>query len=80
MRYETDLAQLFTKVLNDIADSQLSNNLVPTTAPEFAVFRDRNRTANERNNFGDSPEWASAFILVPWQQYEFCLLYTSRCV
>ena len=71
LRYETDLAQLFTKVLNDIADSQLSNNLVPTTAPEFAVFRDRNRTANERNNFGDSPEWASAFILVPWQQYEF---------
>ena len=24
-----------------------------------------------RGNFGDSPEWGSAFILVPWQQYEF---------
>jgi alpha-L-rhamnosidase len=71
LRYEFDLAQLFTKTLNDIADSQLSNSLVPTTAPEYAVFRDRNRTGNQRNNFGDSPEWASAFILVPWQQYEF---------
>jgi hypothetical protein len=71
LRYESNLAQLFTKMLNDIADSQLSNSLVPTTAPELAVFRDRNRTGNERNNFGDSPEWSSAFILVPWQQYEF---------
>jgi hypothetical protein len=44
---------------------------VPTTAPEYAVFRDRNRTGNERNSFGDSPEWDSALILVPWQQYEF---------
>jgi alpha-L-rhamnosidase len=24
-----------------------------------------------RNDFGDSPEWSSTFILVPWQQYEF---------
>jgi alpha-L-rhamnosidase len=43
LRYEFDLAQLFTKTLNDIADSQLSNGLVPTTAPEYTVFRDRNR-------------------------------------
>jgi alpha-L-rhamnosidase len=71
LRYEFDLAQLFTKVLNDIGDSQLSNNLVPTTAPEYTIFRDRNRTGNQRNSFGDSPEWGSAFILVPWQQYEF---------
>jgi hypothetical protein len=71
LRYEFDLAQLFTKTLNDIGDSQLSNYLVPTVAPEYSVFRDRNRTGDERNSFGDSPEWSSAFILVPWQQYEF---------
>jgi alpha-L-rhamnosidase len=71
LRYEFDLAQLFTKVLNDIGDSQLSNYLVPTVAPEYTAFRDRNRTGNSRNSFGDSPEWGSAFILVPWQQYEF---------
>jgi alpha-L-rhamnosidase len=71
LRYEFDLAQLFTKTLNDITDSQLANGLVPTTAPEYAVFRDRGQTGNQRGIFGDSPEWGSAFILVPWQQYEF---------
>jgi hypothetical protein len=71
LRYESDLAPLFTKMLNDIADSQLANGLVPTTAPEYSVFRDRGQTGDERGRFGDSPEWGSAFILVPWQQYEF---------
>jgi hypothetical protein len=71
LRYEFDLAQLFTKMLNDIADSQLTNGLVPTTAPEYAIFRDRGDTNHLRGIFGDSPEWSSAFILVPWQQYEF---------
>lgn len=71
LRYEFDLAQLFTKTLNDIADSQLTNGLVPTTAPEYAIFRDKNDPKHLRNNFGDSPAWSSSFILVPWQQYEF---------
>ena len=71
LRYEFDLAQLFTKTLNDIADSQLANGLVPTTAPEYTVFRDKNKTNELRGIFGDSPEWSSTFIIVPWQQYEF---------
>jgi hypothetical protein len=71
LRYEFDLAQLFIKTLNDIADSQLTNSLVPTTAPEYTIMRDRNTRPGQRNNFGNSPEWGSAFILVPWQQYEF---------
>ena len=72
LRYEFDLAQLFAKTMNDMADSQLTNGLVPTTAPEYTVFRDNGQTnGNMRNMFGDSPEWGSAFILVPWQQYEF---------
>ena len=71
LRYDFDLARLFTKTLNDIADSQLANGLVPTTAPEYTIFRDKNDANHLRNNFGDSPEWSSSFILVPWQQYEF---------
>ncbi len=71
LRYEFDLAQLFTKTLNDIADSQLTNGLVPTTAPEYTVFRSKSDTSRLRNDFGDSPEWSASFILVPWQQYEF---------
>lgn len=71
IRYEFALDQLFTKKMNDIADSQLTNGLVPTTAPEYTIFRDKTNTTLLRNNFGDTPEWSAAFILVPWQQYEF---------
>ena len=69
LRYEFALDQLFTKTLNDITDSELSNGLVPTTAPEYTVFG--HDATHLRGIFGDSPEWSSTFILVPWQQYEF---------
>lgn len=62
LRYEFDLAQLFTKGMNDMADSQLPDGLVPDIAPEFPVFG---------GGFRDSPEWGSAFVLVPWQQFQF---------
>lgn len=62
LRYEFNLAQLFTKAMNDMADSQLQNGLVPDIAPEYVKFD---------GGFRDSPEWGSAFILVAWQQYEF---------
>ncbi|HEV2436673.1 MAG TPA: family 78 glycoside hydrolase catalytic domain [Verrucomicrobiae bacterium] len=62
LRYDFDLAQLFTKTLNDISDSQLPDGLVPTTAPEYAQFK---------GNFRDAPAWGSSCILIPWQQYEF---------
>ncbi len=62
LRYEFDLAQLFTKSLNDMADSQLADGLVPDIAPEYTVFG---------GGFRDSPEWGSAFLIVPWQQYEW---------
>jgi hypothetical protein len=71
LRYDFALDQLFTKIINDIADSQLTNGLVPTTAPEYAIFRDKTDADHLRNNFGDSPEWSATFILAPWQQYEF---------
>ena len=71
LRYDFDLAQLFTKTVNDIADSQLANGLVPTTAPEYTIFQDKGDTTHLRGKFGDSPEWSSTFIIVPWQQYEF---------
>jgi hypothetical protein len=71
LRYDFDLSQLFTKTINDIADSQLTNGLVPTTAPEYTIFRSKTDTNHLRNDFGDSPEWSATFILVPWQQYEF---------
>jgi hypothetical protein len=62
LRYEFDLAQLFTKGMSDMGDSQLENGLVPDIAPEYTMFQD---------GFRDSPEWGSSFVLVPWQQYEW---------
>jgi hypothetical protein len=62
LRYEFNLAQLFTKGMSDMADSQLANGLVPDIAPEYTVFE---------GGFRDSPEWGSAFVIVPWQQYEW---------
>jgi hypothetical protein len=60
LRYEFDPAQLYTKCMGDMADSQLENGLVPNIAPEYTVFKE---------GFRDSPEWGSACVLVPWQQY-----------
>ena len=62
LRYEFDLAQLFTKQMNDMADAQTADGLIPDIAPEYTLFK---------GGFRDSPEWGSAYILVPWQQYEF---------
>jgi len=66
LRYEFDLATLFAKGMNDMADAQLDSGLVPSIAPEYVQFG-----GAQRNAFGDSPEWGSAFVLVAWQQYEF---------
>lgn len=69
LRYEFDLARLFTKGMNDMADAQMPNGFVPNIAPEYTVF---GKSKNDFSNaFRDSPEWGSAFLLVPWQQYEF---------
>jgi alpha-L-rhamnosidase len=62
LRCDFNLARLFTKQMNDMADAQLPDGLVPDIAPEYTVFR---------GVFRDSPEWGSACVLVPWQQYEF---------
>lgn len=67
LRYNYDLLTLFRKAMNDMADSQLENGFVPNIAPEFFVAGGESLS----NGFRNSPEWGSAFILVPWQQYLF---------
>ncbi|MEW6237303.1 MAG: alpha-L-rhamnosidase C-terminal domain-containing protein [Candidatus Omnitrophota bacterium] len=62
IRYEFDLARMFIKSMNDMADSQLEDGLVPDIAPEYVVFS---------GGFRDSPEWGSAYVICPWQQYEW---------
>lgn len=63
IRYEFDMARMFTKGMNDMAEAQLDSGLVPNIAPEYTQFK---------GAFRGAAEWGAAFILVPWQQYEFC--------
>ncbi|HUL51933.1 MAG TPA: family 78 glycoside hydrolase catalytic domain, partial [Opitutaceae bacterium] len=62
LRYEFGLARLMAKTANDMADGQQADGLVPNIAPEYVIFSD---------GFRDSPEWGSACVLIPWQQYEW---------
>jgi hypothetical protein len=63
IRYEFDLARMFAKGMNDMAEAQTDAGLVPNIAPEYTQFK---------GAFRGAAEWGAAFILVPWQQYEFC--------
>ncbi len=67
LRYNFDMAQLFRKSMNDMADSQLENGFVPNIAPEYFVAGSRSL----KNGMRNSPEWGGSFIMVPWQQYQF---------
>jgi hypothetical protein len=62
LRYEWDLSRLYAKTTGDMSDSQLASGLVPDIAPEYTVFQ---------AGFRDSPEWGSAAVIVPWQEYEW---------
>jgi alpha-L-rhamnosidase len=64
LRYNFDLSTLLTKMVCDMADSQRPSGLVPSTCPNYLRLPEKNRFANP-------PEWGSACIIVPWQQYEF---------
>ncbi|MBW4891724.1 glycoside hydrolase family 78 protein [Mucilaginibacter sp. HMF5004] len=67
LRYNFDMAPLFGKVMNDMADAQLDNGLIPNIAPEYFIAGSPALSNAMRN----SPEWGSSFIIVPWQQYLF---------
>jgi len=67
LRYNFDMASLFRKNMNDMADAQLPNGFVPNIAPEYFIAGPPDLT----NGFRNSPEWGSSFVIVPWQQYLF---------
>ena len=66
LRYNFDFAPLFSKIENDIADSQYANGFVPNIAPEY--FQTSSSLTDPYHN---SPEWGSTFIQGAWQQYQF---------
>jgi alpha-L-rhamnosidase len=62
IRYEFDVNRTFIKGMRDMADSQTAEGLIPNIAPEYTVFD---------GTFRAAAEWGAAFLLVPWQQYQF---------
>jgi alpha-L-rhamnosidase len=59
--FNYDVEAMLKKVLQDIADAQLPNGLVPTTAPEYVVFDD------SLSQFRDSTAWGGTYILTAWE-------------
>lgn len=56
-----DARPLYEKILQDMADAQTTEGLVPSICPEYTEFE---------LGFRDSPEWGSACVLVPWYLYQ----------
>lgn len=66
--YNFGLASFLPKIMQDMVDAQLPDGAVPSIAPMYNIFGDKN---GHLDDFGVSPEWGSSIILVPWMYYEF---------
>ena len=62
IQYIYDIQRLYSKIVDDMIDSQLDNGLVPDIAPEFVPFA---------GGFRDSPEWGSSSVIIPWLLYKW---------
>jgi len=62
IRYNYDVPNLLTKIVDDMREAQTKEGLIPDIAPEYPVFS---------RGFRDSPEWGSAFIILPWYIYQW---------
>lgn len=56
LMYAFDMAPMFRKVVQDMADTQLANGMVPTMAPEYFLYE---------GGFRDSVEWGGSAVLLP---------------
>lgn len=61
--YNYDVHRIYVKQLQDMADSQHEDGLVPDICPEYVVF-------GYHEGFVDSPEWGSACVINPWYLYK----------
>lgn len=62
LSYRRDMRHVYKKQMSDMAASQLDNGAIPTIAPEYVRFD---------GGFEDSPEWGAAFILCPYQAWQW---------
>lgn len=62
IQYRYDISRLYAKQVNDMRTAQHANGMVPTIAPQYVTFSP---------DFIDTPEWGSAFVIIPWNLYEW---------
>lgn len=60
--YNYNLKNYIPSMMQNIADAQRENGMIPTIAPEYVVFG---------GDFTDSPEWGVAGVVLPWMYYEY---------
>ena len=62
IQYRYDISRLYAKQVNDMRTAQHANGMVPTIAPQYVTFSP---------DFIDTPDWGSAFVIIPWNLYEW---------
>ena len=60
IQYNYNIHHLYKKVMDDMRASQEPNGFVPNFVPDIYV---------SARGFRDSPEWGSAYIIIPWYYY-----------
>jgi hypothetical protein len=63
--YGYDVQSWFTKIANDLSDTQLPDGHIPTNCPNYLVGIPPHGYWNE------APEWGISGVLVPWHLYEW---------
>ena len=67
LTYNLALAPFIEQTMQNIADAQWENGGMPTTAPEYLIFKGK-----WLDPFRESPEWGGALVFLPyhyWQRY-----------
>ncbi|HEY6914620.1 MAG TPA: glycoside hydrolase family 78 protein, partial [Paludibacter sp.] len=67
LMYNYKLEAFLPKIIQDLADAQQPNGMIPTIAPMYNIFGSKNGF----DDFGDSPEWGSSFLILPKMYREF---------
>ncbi len=67
LMYNFDLKELMPKVMQDMVDAQLPDGMVPSIAPMYTHFG----PDSTYDDFGTSPEWGSALLIMPKMYQSF---------
>ncbi len=70
--YNFDSASAYTKWMNDFADEQKENGMLPGIVPTGGWGYDIRWMKGPQWRGGFGPAWDSAYILIPWYLYQYC--------